>query len=163
MAIYLKSPYIIYQLTPARYIPSPTIINHLKITQSSTQTKIKPFYCSKFVIARVKGLRLVRDILDYTTEFSKNIFLETFLLLFHKKKTKQKHQKSKETCHWKLFFDIWSYSTWTSRYAKAREQVRHVSTWARKTRWHPQFIKNTTPSFLPSPPLNLQTVQVLQF
>ena len=152
MAIYLKYPYIIYQLTPARYIPSPTIINHLKITQSSTQTKIKPFYCSKFVIARVKGLRLVRDILDYTTEFSKNIFLETFLLLFHKKKTKQKHQKSKETCHWKLFFDIWSYSTWTRRYAKAREQVRHVSTWARK---HGRHVGTPTSSKT-LPPLSFQ-------
>ena len=49
-------------------------IHHLKITlnvQSSTQTKIKPFYCTKFVIATVKRFRLVREMPEYTIEFSK--------------------------------------------------------------------------------------------
>ena len=61
------------------YIPSVLIyvlpfINHLKITlkiQSSTQTKIKPFYCTKFVIAPIKGFRLVREMPEGTIELLK--------------------------------------------------------------------------------------------
>ena len=78
---------------------------------------IKPFYCTKFFIAAVKSFRLVRDMQECTAEFSKKIFLETFLFvvhfsytnLFHRKKTKKKHQKFKENmwlktyyCHLKL-------------------------------------------------------------
>ena len=40
-------------------------------SQSSTQTKIKPFYCRKFVIAPVKGFCLVREVPECTIEFSK--------------------------------------------------------------------------------------------
>ena len=36
-----------------------------------TQTKIAPFYCTKFVIVPVKGFRLVREMQECTAEFSK--------------------------------------------------------------------------------------------
>ena len=46
-------------------------------------------------------------------------------------KGKEKIPKNlSETCHWKLIFIIWSYSTWAHRHA------RHVSTLARKAREH---------------------------
>ena len=41
--------------------------NHLKLTLSFTQTKIKLFYCIKFVIAPVKGFPLVRETQECTT------------------------------------------------------------------------------------------------
>ena len=46
----------------------------LTTSQSYAQTKIKPFYCKKFVIAPVKGFRLVRAMQECTT------------VLFHRKK-----------------------------------------------------------------------------
>ena len=65
MTRYLKSHiYIyIYQIAPSRYNLSP-IIYQLpnNNSQSFTQTKIKPFHCTKFVITPVKGFCLVRDI-----------------------------------------------------------------------------------------------------
>ena len=39
--------------------------------QRSTQTKIKPLYSTKFVIAPVKGSHLVRKMPECTTENSK--------------------------------------------------------------------------------------------
>ena len=74
MAIYLKSPiyiYIyIYKSPPPITIHFPPFINHLKITFCSAQTKIKPFYYTKFAIAPVKGFRPVRDMPECTSEFS---------------------------------------------------------------------------------------------
>ena len=68
-------------------------INHLRITlKSSTQTKMKPFYCTKFVIAPVKDFRLVRETQECTT------------VLFHRKKTKKKYQNSKENMLLKTCF-----------------------------------------------------------
>ena len=49
-------------------------INHLKIilkVQSSTQTKIKRFYCTKFITAPVKGFHVIRKMPECTVEFSK--------------------------------------------------------------------------------------------
>ena len=62
-----------------KYLPSVLIhvlpfINHLKITlkvQSSAQTKIKPFYCTTFVMADIKGFRLLNEMPECTLEFSK--------------------------------------------------------------------------------------------
>ena len=94
----------IYQLPPARYNPSPTVYEPLKNNpQISTRTKFKTFYIRKFVIAPVKGFRLVEEMQECSTEFSKQIFLNTSLLvvhfsytvLFQKKKTKKKNQRSK--------------------------------------------------------------------
>ena len=70
--IYIYILYFIY--LPSVLIHVLPFINHLKITlkvQSSTQTKIKLFYCTKFVIAPVKGFRLVRKMPECTIEFSK--------------------------------------------------------------------------------------------
>ena len=64
----------VYSYLPSVLIHALPFINHLKITlkvQSSTQTKIKLFYCTKFVIAPVKGFRLVRKMPECTIEFSK--------------------------------------------------------------------------------------------
>ena len=74
MSIYIYI-YIVY----INYLPSILIhvlpfTNNLKIAlkvQSSTQTKIKPFYCTKFFIAPVKGFRLVGEMPEYSIEFSK--------------------------------------------------------------------------------------------
>ena len=65
-----------------------------------------------FVIAPVKGFHLVREMEECNTEFSKQIFIETFLLvvhisytvLFHRKKTKKKYQKSNQNMPWKSYF-----------------------------------------------------------
>ena len=65
----------IYIYIPSVIIHVPPFINHLKITlkvQSSTQTKIKPFYCTKFVTAPVKGFGLVREMPECPIEFSQN-------------------------------------------------------------------------------------------
>ena len=52
----------------------PTLLYSLSLSihalQSSTQTKIKPFYCTEFTIAPVKGFHLVREMSECTTEFS---------------------------------------------------------------------------------------------
>ena len=61
-------------------------INHFnnKITLTSfTQTKVKPFYCTKFFIAPVKSFFLVKEMQECTTEFSRSMFLGTFLLALH--------------------------------------------------------------------------------
>ena len=59
-----------FKLSPARYNPSPTVYQPLKNnSQSFTQTKMKPFYCTKFVIAPVKGFRLIREMHKCITEF----------------------------------------------------------------------------------------------
>ena len=93
-----------YQLPPTRYNPSRTVYEPLKNKpQISTRTKIKPFYFRKFVIAPVKGFRLVEEMQECSTEFSKQIFLDTSLVvvhfsytvLFQKKKTKKKYQRCK--------------------------------------------------------------------
>ena len=60
---------IILSYLPPVIIHLPRFINHLKITQSFTQTKMKPFYCTKFVIAPVKGFRLIREMHKCITEF----------------------------------------------------------------------------------------------
>ena len=86
-------------------------INHLKITlkvQSSTETKIKLFYCTKFVIAPVKGFRLLRKLPECTIEFSKQMFPDTFLLVvytFHIKfyfsgnRQRKSTKNLSKTCH----------------------------------------------------------------
>ena len=82
-------------------------INYLKITlKSSTQIKIKPFYCTKFVIALVKGFLLLRDMPKCTAEFSKKFLVVDFsnISFFHSKKTKKKYQKSKENMPLKTYF-----------------------------------------------------------
>ena len=110
--IYIYVYIYIYYLPPI-IIYIPAFVNHFKITwnffHSSTQTKIKPVYCTKFAIAPVRGCSLVRQIQECTTEFSKYMFLKTFLLvvhfsytiLYHMKDTTQKiYQKFKQN---KLF------------------------------------------------------------
>ena len=59
--------------------------------------KNQPFYfiVPKFVIASVKSFRLVREMEESTA------------VLFHRKKTKKKYQKSKENMLLKLIFVIW--------------------------------------------------------
>ena len=60
MARYLKRS-LYYPLAPAHYNPSLTFYKPLNNnSQSYAQTKIKPFYCTKSVIAPVKGFRMVR-------------------------------------------------------------------------------------------------------
>ena len=60
---------------PPVIIRLPPFINHLKHLQINLKvllkTKVKQFYCTKFVIATVKGFRLVRKMQECTTEFSK--------------------------------------------------------------------------------------------
>ena len=66
-----------------------------------------------------------------TTEFSKQMFLETFLFVVHfsytvhfRGKRKRKSIKNlSKTCHWKPNFVTWHY-----------RHARHVDTWARKAR-----------------------------
>ena len=53
-----------------------------------------------------------------------------YKFLFLRKKTKKSTKNLSKTCHWKLFFVIWSYSTWVFRHA------RHVGTWACKAPEH---------------------------
>ena len=85
-----------------------------------------------FIIAPVKGFRLVRKTQECTT------------VLFHKKKTKKKYQKSKENMLLKTYFCYLSYSTWARRCAKharyvgtwARKHARHFGTWAHKDARH---------------------------
>ena len=51
--------------------PSPTVYQELRISsQSFTETQIKPFYCKNFVIAPVKGFRLVHS----QDRFTRDIF-----------------------------------------------------------------------------------------
>ena len=74
-------------------------INHLKnIYQNSTQANIKPFYCTTFVIPLVKGFHLVRDMPECIKEFSKKVFLETFLLVVHFSNTILFY-RIRKTCH----------------------------------------------------------------
>ena len=97
---------------PSILIHLPPFINRLKITlkvllkqksDSKSNQKSKSFYCTKFVTDPLKGLRLEREMQECTIEFSKYMYLETFLLvvhisytvLFYKKKTMKKYQKSK--------------------------------------------------------------------
>ena len=127
----LPTPFSLYLYILIHVLP---FINHIKIffkVQSSTQTKIQPFYCTKFVVAPVNAFRLVRKIPECTTEFSKQMFPETFLLVVHTfhikfyfsgKRQRKSTKNLSKTCHWKLIFVIWSYSTWALR------QARHVST-----------------------------------
>ena len=60
---------------PPVIIRLPPFINHLKHLPINLKvllkTKVKQFYCTKFVIATVKGFRLVRKMQECTTEFSK--------------------------------------------------------------------------------------------
>ena len=114
------------------YNPSLSLCEPLKNnSQSYAQTNVKPFYCTKCVIAPVKGFWFVREMQECTT------------VLFHRKKTKNNHMLLK-TCYWKLIFVICSCSTWTCKHAKharhidtwARKHARYVATWARKHARH---------------------------
>ena len=74
MARYLKRS-LYYPLAPAHYNPSLTFYKPLNNnSQSYAQTKIKPFYCTKSVIASIKGFRLVR------------VMQQCIAFLFHGKK-----------------------------------------------------------------------------
>ena len=85
MARCLKS-FLIYSFGPAHYNSSLTFYLPLKNnTQSYVQTKIKPFYCTKFVIAPAKGSHLVREMQECTA------------VLFHRKKTKRNHKNVRKT------------------------------------------------------------------
>ena len=129
MCIYIYIYIYIYnQLPPVVIIDLPPFINYLKITlKSSTQTKIKSLYCTKFVIAPVKGfsnhwilkLNVFRDI-----PTCRALFL--FSLFFTGKRQRKSTKNLSKICHWKLVFVIWSYSTW------ARGHARHLSMWGRK-------------------------------
>ena len=56
----------------------PEIINLIKMnSQSHAQAKFKSFYCTEFVIASVKGFRLLREMQECTT------------FLFHTRKDKE--------------------------------------------------------------------------
>ena len=97
IARYLKMARYLYQLNLPRYNPSHTVYWTLKHnSQSSTQTKIKLFYCTKFVIVPVKDFCLVREMQEFTTEFSKWMFLKTFLLVVHLSYTVLLHRKMKK-------------------------------------------------------------------
>ena len=48
---------------------------------------MKPFCCTEFVIAPVKGFRLVREMQQGTT------------FLFHRKKTKNNNKNVRKTCY----------------------------------------------------------------
>ena len=57
--------YIYIYYLPSVFIHVLPFINYLKMTlkvQSSTQTKIKPFYCTKFVIASVRKIRKISSV-----------------------------------------------------------------------------------------------------
>ena len=83
-----KKPFI-YPLAHAQYNPSSTFYYPLKNNfQSYAQTKVKPFYCTKFVMAPVKGFQLVRETQECTT------------VLFHKEQS----QKSKKNKLLKTYF-----------------------------------------------------------
>ena len=64
MARYLKS-----SLNIRRSCALINFSSHLLLTtsQSYAQTKIKPFYCTKFVIAPIKGIHPVRAVQECTT------------------------------------------------------------------------------------------------
>ena len=94
-----------------------------------------------------KGFHLVRDMPQCTTEFSKNVFLETFLLvvdfpdtiLFQRIKTKKYYQTFKENTSLKTYF--WCLKLIAYEHVGTRSHVGmwaryHVSTRARKTRWY---------------------------
>ena len=49
----------------------------MKNTQSSAQTKMKPFYCTKFVIAPFKGFRLLRECKKVMQECRNVLLLES--------------------------------------------------------------------------------------
>ena len=60
------------KLAPARYNLFLTVYKPFKNnSQSSIPTKLKPFYCRKFVIAPVNSFRLVIDTPECTIEFLK--------------------------------------------------------------------------------------------
>ena len=67
------------------------------------QKKINHFVVPKFVVAPVKGFRLVREMQECTT------------VLFQWKKTKKKYQKYKENMLLKTYFCYLSYSTWARK------------------------------------------------
>ena len=61
----------------------------------------------------------------------------SYKVLFLRKKTKKKTKNLSKTCHWKLIFVIWSYSTWAFRHARhvgtlTHERVTMQGTWARE-------------------------------
>ena len=92
MARYLKRS-LYYPLAPAHYNPSLTFYKPLNNnSQSYAQTKIKPFYCTKSVIAPVKGFRLVRAMQECIT------------VLFDIKTKKEQSQKCKENILLKTYF-----------------------------------------------------------
>ena len=129
MARYLKSSLYIH-LLPRIIIHLPPFINHLKITQSYSQTKIKPFYCTKSVIAPVKGLRQVRAMQECTSFISQV------------KERKNNNKNVRKTYYWKFIFVICIYSTYACRNLGtkstqgtfAREHVSTQRTWTRKVR-----------------------------
>ena len=71
MCIYIYIYTYIYYLPPVIIHLSP-FINYLKTTLKVTpdqKSNHKPFYYTKFVIALVKGLHLVREMQECTTKF----------------------------------------------------------------------------------------------
>ena len=77
------------------------------------QKRINHFIVPKFVIVPVKGFHLVREMQECTT------------VLFDRKKTKKKYQKSKEDMLFKIYFCYLSYSKCARRHAK---HATHVDT-----------------------------------
>ena len=61
----------LYICIHVNYLPSVLIYVLPFKVQSSTETKLKPFNCTKFIIGSVKGFRLVREMPEYTIEVSK--------------------------------------------------------------------------------------------
>ena len=86
--------FYIYPLAPGHSNASPTFYKPLKNnSQSYAQTKIKPFYCTKFVIAPVKGFYLVREMQERTT-----------VSFISQEKDKEHSQKYKENMFLKTYF-----------------------------------------------------------
>ena len=95
----------IYQLAPTRSM------HHKNNSQSSSQTKSKPCYCTKFVIAPVNGFHRVLEnagmynwILKINTSRDISACRVLYAVLFQRRKSKKMYQKSKENISLKTCF-----------------------------------------------------------
>ena len=93
-------------------------INHLKVPKSFTQTKVKLFYCTKFVKTPVKGFCLVKKCSNVLLNFQNKYFYRNFYSFISQEKDKKSTENLSKICHWKLIFVHWIYITWARRHKK---------------------------------------------
>ena len=72
-------------------------INHLKVPKSFTQTKVKLFYCTKFVKTPVKPL--VKKCSNVLLNFQNKDFYRHFYSFISQEKDKKSTENLSKICH----------------------------------------------------------------